>query len=302
MAHSHVPQLSESIDQVIQSGQSLSAFQPNPRGSESNISTNRTTALPPLPPSPPRSSRSRPSSPRQDQVRSPLRSSPPASSTERRRVTSDRGARDTSTYMKSPSRGDDEASGSSKSETLVGSAPAGNNAMIITDFFSSEVFQIVIHNPITAHRLLKFCQSRACGENMEFLQKVKPATPLLLSYLTSSQVDAYNRALDEVTQILSTIHTTYTSTDAPRQIDLPYSQIKRISMEIKQATGLVLPGLESIFVGAQDQVERLLASDIYPRFVKHQVTASAASALANHRERFQGLGDCFCLTDPLFVF
>ncbi len=41
-----------------------------------------------------------------------------------------------------------------------------------TDFFSQEVFQIVLHNPTTSHRFMKFCQSRACSENVEFLQKV----------------------------------------------------------------------------------------------------------------------------------
>ncbi len=44
--------------------------------------------------------------------------------------------------------------------------------MNITDFFSSEVFNLVLHNPTTAHRFLRFCQNRACGEHMEFLQKV----------------------------------------------------------------------------------------------------------------------------------
>jgi len=42
----------------------------------------------------------------------------------------------------------------------------------IVDFFSPEVFRVVIHNPTTAHRFLRFCQSQGCGENMEFLQKV----------------------------------------------------------------------------------------------------------------------------------
>jgi superfamily I DNA and RNA helicase len=125
--------------------------------------------------------------------------------------------------------------------------------------------------------------------------------PSLIPNLTHVKVDQYNRALDEVTQILSTIHTTYTSSDAPRQINLSHSNIKRLSTDIKQTTGLVLPGLESIFVGAQQHVEKLLADDTYPRFVKHQVTASATAALADHRERFAGLGDCFCMTDPLFV-
>ena len=45
----------------------------------------------------------------------------------------------------------------------------------LADFFSTEVFQIVLHNPTTAHRLLKFSQARMCGENMEFLEKVSVA-------------------------------------------------------------------------------------------------------------------------------
>lgn len=40
------------------------------------------------------------------------------------------------------------------------------------DFFSSEIFQMVLQNPTTTHRLLKFSQDRSCGENVEFLAKV----------------------------------------------------------------------------------------------------------------------------------
>jgi hypothetical protein len=42
----------------------------------------------------------------------------------------------------------------------------------VADFFSPEVFQIVLHNPATAHQLLKFSQARLSGENMEFLERV----------------------------------------------------------------------------------------------------------------------------------
>ena len=45
------------------------------------------------------------------------------------------------------------------------------------DALSPEVFQIVLHNPTTAHRLLKFSQARMCGENMEFLEKVGVELP-----------------------------------------------------------------------------------------------------------------------------
>lgn len=71
-----------------------------------------------------------------------------------------------------------------------------------------------------------------------------------------------------------------------------------MSSDIKQTTKFIIPSLETIFDEAQIHVERLLASEIYVRFVKHQITTEATLALADHREKFQGLGDCFCLTDP----
>ncbi|PBP17298.1 hypothetical protein BUE80_DR011775 [Diplocarpon rosae] len=111
-------------------------------------------------------------------------------------------------------------------------------------------------------------------------------------------VDKYNRLLDEVTQTLSSIHATYTSPNAPRQVNINDSHVRHVSADIKQATNFTLPALEAIFAGAQGHVEKLLASDIYPRFVKHQITAQASLALADHKDKFQGLGDCFCLTDP----
>jgi hypothetical protein len=106
--------------------------------------------------------------------------------------------------------------------------------------------------------------------------------------------------LEDVTKILSDIHTTYISIDAPRQIDVPLSMRKTVTAEIKQATQIVLPGMETIFAEAQVHAERLLASDIYARFVKHQITTSATAALGGDSKRYQGLGDCFCLTDPKY--
>lgn len=203
--------------------------------------------------------------------------------------------------------------GSSRSERTMSTARGTAN---MTDFFSSEVFNIVLHNPTTAHRFLRFCQSRACGENIEFLQKVRAQLNHVVGCLEThdchcpgqrrlradadlrQQVDKYNRLLDEVSQLLGSIHSTYTSPDAPRQINISHSHIKHVSAEIKMATTSTIPALEAIFGGAQDHVEKLLAGDIYPRFVKHQVTAQASLALADHRDKFQGLGDCFCLTDP----
>ncbi|MCJ1273597.1 hypothetical protein MMC21_001390 [Puttea exsequens] len=158
----------------------------------------------------------------------------------------------------------------------------GANGNGLADFFSPEVFQIVLHNPTTAHRLLKFSQARMCGENMEFLEKV----------------DRFTALLDELTTIMTDIHYSYTSNEAPKQLGVPAPMLKQINGDIKTFTTSTLPSMESIFSDAQDNVENILKTAIYPRFVKYQMTNSASKALSQDRSRYQGLGDCFCLTDP----
>jgi len=143
----------DSIDQVIQSEQSLSVSNGHPRASDSNLSINRTAPLPPLSPSNRNHRKFQSSSQAVHRGGSPTR-----------RI-------DTVGSRNASVRQSEEGSTSSRTgtgTTLNGSGLGGNMA----DFFSSEVFNIVIHNPTTAHRFLRFCQSRACGENMEFLQKV----------------------------------------------------------------------------------------------------------------------------------
>ena len=60
----------------------------------------------------------------------------------------------------------------------------------LADFFSSDVFQIVLHNPTTAHRLLKFSQARMCGENMEFLEKVHTIRVAMQDHMLIQTIDS----------------------------------------------------------------------------------------------------------------
>ncbi|KAI9675734.1 MAG: hypothetical protein M1817_001101 [Caeruleum heppii] len=172
---------------------------------------------------------------------------------------------------------------SSKTGTAIQQLnPNSLNPNAFADFFSTAVFQTVLHNPVTAHRLHKFSQSRFCGENMEFLE----------------QLDRYNSLVDELTKLMADIHRTYTSQDAPRQLNISPNMIRKVGADVRTCISSTLPAVDGVFVGAQQQVEKLLATDIYPRFVKHQMTKSARQALSEDREKYQGLGDCFCLTDP----
>jgi phototropin len=146
----------ESIDQVIQSEESLSVPNGHPRASDSNLSINRTAPLPPL------SSSSR--SNRNGQSKSQATKGENRGGSPPRRG-------DTVSSRNASIKQSEEGSASSRNgtSTTLNSSGIGNN---MADFFSAEIFNIVIHNPTTAHRFLRFCQSRACGENMEFLQKV----------------------------------------------------------------------------------------------------------------------------------
>lgn len=57
-----------------------------------------------------------------------------------------------------------------------------NQSSRIADFFGPEVYQIVLHNPTTAHQLKKFAESRLCGENLEFLEQVRASIGGSLGY------------------------------------------------------------------------------------------------------------------------
>jgi phototropin len=152
----------------------------------------------------------------------------------------------------------------------------------LPDFFSNEVFQIVLHNPLTSHRLLQFSRSRLCAENMEYL----------------AAIDHYQNLLNEVAKSLFDVHKTFLGTQSASPINLPDHVMAKLQKDLKISLSSTLPKLESVFVDSQSDIESLVAHDIYPRFVRHQVTMAATKALANNRSKFAGLGDCFVLTDP----
>ena len=97
----------------------------------------------------------------------------------------------------------------------------------LPDFFAPEVFQVVLHNPTTSHQLTKFSQSRLCGENMEFLDKV----------------DKYNTLLNEVAKYMFEIHRDYISVNADNQINISDSLLVKVNKELKAALASTLPKL-----------------------------------------------------------
>lgn len=152
----------------------------------------------------------------------------------------------------------------------------------LPDFFSPSIFNVVLHNPTTAHQLLKFSETRLCSENVEFLSKV----------------DEYRTTLNNLASQMAAIHKAFISPGSHSQINVNGSLLRQTHKEMKSLINTAFPAMETVFTDLQEQIETLVFQDIYPRFVRHQMALSATKALGSDRFKYQGLGDCFTLTDP----
>jgi hypothetical protein len=70
---------------------------------------------------------------------------------------------------------------------------------------------------------------------------------------------------------------------------------------LKDAIAVKIPSLKADLVDAKAFVQSILYTDVYPRFVIHQITKNITEVFKEGRSSYKGLGDCFCFTDPLYV-
>lgn len=94
------------------------------------------------------------------------------------------------------------------------------------------------------------------------------------------------------------IHKEFLSSGGSSEINISESLLLQVRKEMKQSLTTMLPRFEIVFDDCSAEIERLVATDIYPRFVRHQMVISASKALATDRTKYAGLGDCFVLTNP----
>ncbi|KAK8069595.1 hypothetical protein PG994_006211 [Apiospora phragmitis] len=113
-----------------------------------------------------------------------------------------------------------------------------------------------------------------------------------------AQIEQYHTTLNQLADIMTGIHKTYMTHQSPHQLNVPGKLLKEVHKRMKSIVMTKLPVMETLFTEMEVLVEQLVFTDIYPRFVNHQLTLNASKALANDRSKFQGLGDCFCLTNP----
>ncbi|KAI8281902.1 hypothetical protein K4K56_011538 [Colletotrichum sp. SAR 10_98] len=145
----------------------------------------------------------------------------------------------------------------------------------IPDFLGREVFQMILGNAQTSQRFFHFASSRGSGPDIEFLLRVQE----------------YSRCLAQFGKQASSM---------PTPANLPSTVSKSLNADMKQLTGCVLPGLDSLFGESKRCVEQRVARSIFPAYVKHQLALCTSASLSGTRgPRYPGLGESFCLTDAL---
>ncbi|KAJ4999247.1 Phototropin-1A [Colletotrichum sp. SAR 10_66] len=112
------------------------------------------------------------------------------------------------------------------------------------------------------------------------------------------EVEQYHTTLNDLAGIMTSIHKDFLAESSSKQINVNGEMRKQVHVEMKALMTKTLPSMESLFSDLQESVEQDVFLDIYPRFVRYQMALNATRALATNRHTYQGLGDCFCLTNP----
>ncbi|KAH8774439.1 hypothetical protein F5883DRAFT_412405 [Diaporthe sp. PMI_573] len=153
----------------------------------------------------------------------------------------------------------------------------------ILDVFSMKTVNAVLKDQAAVARMRLFAQSRGRYKDIDFLMKV----------------EEYTNTMSMVSSIMANISMKFTGVAASQPIRLPMAVSKSLNTDIKNVSSSLLPGLETLFDDAKSHIERSLAQDIYPDFLKNQLSLGLQTVGPGYSpsQICTGFGDSFCITD-----
>ncbi|GKU04656.1 hypothetical protein FLAG1_06208 [Fusarium langsethiae] len=158
----------------------------------------------------------------------------------------------------------------------------------IPDLTGREMFDMVMADHAASGQLWKFAADRGVGQNVDYLMKIRD----------------YIQSLEQVVIQLSTISTSYTSITATSPLGLPPPMSKALNTNIKHLMTSLIPSLENMFLESKAFIEQRIVREIFPDFVKQQLSQCTSLALSLDAEGdsplnpYPGLKGSFCLSDP----
>ncbi|KAF4470120.1 Phototropin-1, partial [Fusarium albosuccineum] len=177
---------------------------------------------------------------------------------------------------------------SSQRSSMAFTDSDGSADLPIPDLVGRDMFDLVMSDAAASGQLWKFAASRGVGQNIDYLMKIRD----------------YIQSLEQVVIQLSTISTSYTSITATSPINLPSPMSRALNTNIKHLTTSLIPSLENMFLESKAFVEQRIVREIFPDFVKQQLSQCTSLALSLDAEGdsppnpYPGLKGSFCLSDP----
>ena len=153
----------------------------------------------------------------------------------------------------------------------------------IFDVFAMKTVNPVLKDQAAVARMRQFAQTRGRYKDIDFLMKV----------------EEYSNTMSMVSSIMANISMKFTGVAASQPIRLPMSVSKGLNTDIKNVSTSLLPGLECLFDDAKSHIEKSLAQDVYPDFLKNQLSLSLQTIGPGYSpsQICSGFGDSFCITD-----
>lgn len=154
----------------------------------------------------------------------------------------------------------------------------------IVDVFSTNTFREVLKDPAAVARLRHFAEASGSSKDIDILL----------------QIAEFNKGVNQVASTVLGISQRFTGAAAATPVRFPLAVSRNLNGNIRDVSGTLLPSLECLFDDAKGFVEQSLAQDIYPEFLKHQLSLSLQTVGSFYppNQVCPGFGEAFCMTDP----
>lgn len=159
----------------------------------------------------------------------------------------------------------------------------------ILDVFAIKTITGALNEPGVMTRMRHFADTRGRARDIDFLLKVEEYT---------NAIKTVETLLSDASLKLAGIAGAPSSPTSP--VKLPLKTTRALTSETRDATTNLLPRLDGVFDDAKGIVEQSLAQDMYPDFVKSQLSLSLQTIGPGYspNQVCPGFGEAFCMTNP----
>lgn len=154
----------------------------------------------------------------------------------------------------------------------------------VFDVYALSTILPVFRDAAALARLRQFAEARGQASDVDLLLQIRE----------------YGQAVEAVSGILSNISQKYIGVAASEPVRLPLTVGKMLNNEMREISNSVMGGLAGTFDDTRASVEQSLAQEVYPDFLKSQLSLHLQVVGPGYspNQVCPGFGEAFCMSDP----